>query len=168
MSIAVVSRTIQLILAPVVMITSCAILIGGMLTLYSSVNDRLRLMARERMDLLRTPDDALNLAAAMTKPYAAERLHQIDRQMPELLHRHQMIHNALLAVYGALIVFVATMFVIALAALTDSSAIGTVALLVFLLAMIFLLVGVVLIAQSVRTSNDAVQFEARRALDLGK
>jgi hypothetical protein len=38
------------------MMTSCAILIGGMLSLYSSVNDRLSLMARERLDLLRMPD----------------------------------------------------------------------------------------------------------------
>jgi uncharacterized membrane protein YphA (DoxX/SURF4 family) len=46
-------RTIQLILAPVVMVTACAILLAGLLSRFAALNDRLRLLARERLDLLR-------------------------------------------------------------------------------------------------------------------
>jgi hypothetical protein len=150
------------------MMTTCAIMIGGMLSLYSSVNDRLRLMARERLDLLRMPDGTFSSAAALSNAYSAERLHELDRQIPTLLRRHQLTHNALLAVYGALAIFVATMLVIALGAVTSSPAIANVALIVFLGGTVALLLGAVLMGMSIRTSQDAVDFEARRVLELGK
>ena len=46
------------------MVTSCAILIGGMLTHYAAINDRLRGMTRERLSLLRQPSGALELSDA--------------------------------------------------------------------------------------------------------
>jgi hypothetical protein len=167
-SIAVISRTIQLILAPAVMMTSCALLIGGMLALYSSVNDRLRLMTRERLDLLRMPDGSFSSAEALSLAYTAERLGELDWQIPSLLRRHQLIHNALLAVYCSLAIFVVTMLVIACGAVTDSTAIANLALIVFLAGTAALLLGVVLMGLSIRTSQDAVDFEVRRVLKLGK
>jgi hypothetical protein len=150
------------------MMTSCAILIGGMLSLYSSVNDRLRLMSRERLDLLRMPDGTFSSAAAQSIPYAAERLAELDRQIPSLLRRHHLTHNALFAVYGALAIFVATMLVIAIGAVTSSMAIANLALIIFLAGTGALLLGVILMAMSIRTSQDAVDFEVRRVLELGK
>jgi hypothetical protein len=47
MSAEMVARTIQLIIAPVVMVTTCSILLGGLLSHYAALNDRLRGMARE-------------------------------------------------------------------------------------------------------------------------
>jgi hypothetical protein len=142
-------------------------MIGGMLSLYSSVNDRLRLMARERLDLLRMPDGSFSSAAALTVAYSAERLRELDRQIPSLLRRHQLTHNALLAVYGALAIFVATMLVIALGAVTNSPAIANLALIVFLTGTGAVLLGAVLMGMSIRTSQDAVDFEVRRVLELG-
>src|SRR5271166_2296353 len=43
---------IQAMVAPVVLITAAAILSGALLTMYGSVNDRMRAMDRERLDIL--------------------------------------------------------------------------------------------------------------------
>ena len=67
-------KIIQLILAPAVMVTTCAILLGGMQGHYAAVNDRLRAMARERLDLLLGLGQSSNPEA-----FVSERLEQIDR-----------------------------------------------------------------------------------------
>jgi hypothetical protein len=43
---------VQAMVAPVVLITTAAILSGALLTMYSSVNDRMRAMDGERLDIL--------------------------------------------------------------------------------------------------------------------
>src|SRR5579884_4097507 len=93
-----IASSIQLIIAPVVMVTACAILINGLLTHYANINDRLRLMARERLDLLRLIRDEKSAAPGVDS-FTVERLDQIDREMPELLQRHGLVRNALLALY---------------------------------------------------------------------
>jgi Protein of unknown function (DUF2721) len=108
MSIQTVAGTIQIIIAPVVMIMACAILLGGMQAQFAAINDRLRAMARERLELLRTPDGGLSNVASLVGAYAIERLCEIDAQMPRLLRRHQLVHNAVLTLYCAVLVFVLT------------------------------------------------------------
>ena len=49
MNAEMVARIIQLILAPVVMISACAILESGLLGHYASINARLRNMTHERL-----------------------------------------------------------------------------------------------------------------------
>ena len=107
MDIEMVARNIQLILAPVVMVTSCAILLGGLLGRYAAINDRLRAMNRERLDLW--------YAGATQDAFHMERLREIDAQMPDLLRRHKFVHNSVLAIFAAILIFVASMFVIAFA-----------------------------------------------------
>ena len=54
-----VAHIIQSILAPVLMINGCAILVGALFTRYGGINDRLRTMAHERLDLLRSHHEGL-------------------------------------------------------------------------------------------------------------
>ncbi|MFI5272892.1 MAG: DUF2721 domain-containing protein [Ktedonobacterales bacterium] len=167
MTLQSVQNAIATILAPVVMITSCAILLGGMLAQYGSVNDRLRAFARERLELLRTPEGGL-APVAEQGDFARERLREIDAQVPGVLRRHQLIHNALLLMYAAVLIFVLTMIVIAGAYQQHSGALATAAMVLFLLGVATLLSGVALFAIYIRGSNDAVQYEMRRILGLGK
>lgn len=168
MNVETVTRAIQLILAPVVMVTSCAILVGGLLTRYGEVNDRMRALARERLDLLRTTDDALSLAAASKDPFRAERLREIDAQLPGLLERHELIHRAVLAMYLAILVFVMSMLAIAAAIIPNSAVLAGVALLIFLGGAVVLLTGVIFISIEVRKSAVAVSYEVTRVLGLGE
>ena len=167
MSVQTVAATIQLILAPVVMVTSCAILVGGLLQRYAAINDRMRAMTRERFDLVRSISGVGSAATpAPLDPFVAERIGEIDAQIPDLLRRHKLIHNSVLTVYCAVLVFVASMFVIAVAAAFSSSAAATAVLVLFLLGTAVFLFGILLTALEVRTSQRAVVYEVERVMSL--
>jgi hypothetical protein len=156
MTLETIARTIQLVLAPVVMVTACAILVGGLLSRYAAINDRLRLLARERLDLLNT----------LHSPLAGERLSQIDAQIPILLRHHKLAHDSILAVYLASAVFIGDMFIIALGAAMYADWIGAVVLIVFLIGVALLLYGLLLTALEVRTSHRALHYEIERIMRL--
>ena len=152
-----ITMMIQLILAPVVMVTACAILLNGLLGHYAAINDRLRAMSRERIGLLRMMDGGV---------LTAERLREIDGQMPDLLRRHKLIRDAVLTIYLAILIFIVSMFVIAVVAATNSDGTALAALIIFLAGTATLLVGVLLTAAEVSISHWAIQYEARRILAL--
>src|SRR5690242_1704183 len=108
MSAETVTRTIQLILAPVVMVSACAIFVGGLLSHYEALNARMRAMTRERLEILRN--------SAQTDRFLDERMAELDVQLPQLLQRHALIHHALLAAYSGILILVASMCAIAFSA----------------------------------------------------
>jgi hypothetical protein len=168
MTIQSVQSAITAIVAPVVMVTACAILMGGMLTQYNQMNERLRAFARERLDLLRTPDGGLARVADLTEAYAVERLHELDGQIPRLLKRYQLIRDAVLTMYCAVLVFVSTMLAISLAYGLHSAGWATGALVLFLVGMVTALAGLAQHAFYVVGANTAVRYEMRRVLELGR
>ena len=152
-----VASTIQLILAPVVMVSACAIIITGLLNHYGAVNDRLRAMARERFELVRL---------AAHDVLVTERRSQIDAQVPGLLRRHGRVRDSLLAFYSAVALFIADMFVIAAAEATHWTWVPQVALVTFLAGISVMLVGALVIVLEVRISHIALHFEIERMLKL--
>ena len=90
---------VQAMVAPVVLITTAAILSGALLTMYGSVNDRMRAMDHERLEILTGAGGTL-LSAAEVPPSGRERLTQIDTQLPMLLRWHRLLHNAILLIYA--------------------------------------------------------------------
>src|SRR6266487_765554 len=126
MSSEAIGRTIQLILAPVVMFSACSVFVGGVLNHYTSVGDRIRALTRERLELLRGGRSVLSL----------ERLDEIDTQLPELLNRHRLIHHALLAVYASIGILVLMMCIIALTATIPAKWVGPLVYGVFLLSVL--------------------------------
>jgi hypothetical protein len=56
---------VQAMVAPVVLITTAAILSAALLTMYGSVNDRMRAMDHERLQILTGADGTLLTAAAV-------------------------------------------------------------------------------------------------------
>jgi hypothetical protein len=153
-----IAHIIQSILAPVVMVTACAIMVGGMMSHYQAVNDRLRTMTRERLDLLREPHDA--------DPIRQERLSEIDHQAPELVHRHRLIRDAIMATYSAMFVFVACMLAISLAVVNGSIMAALSVLVLFLLGLVAMLAGLVISAFEIRVSHRALDYEVQRVLNL--
>jgi hypothetical protein len=159
-----IATTVQLVIAPVVMISACSIFVNGLLTRYGPINDRMRLMARERMELELGP--AQNAPAPKT-PFVLERLSQIDYQLPRLVHRHRLIRNAVLAVYLSTLLFVVDMFVIAASVLTNAEWITTLILVTLLLGIVALFVAVVFAIIEVRRSHLEVAYEVLRVIRLG-
>jgi hypothetical protein len=164
-----VAQVIAQILAPVVMVSACAVLLTGILNRYLSVGDRLRQMAHERLELLVTGDQQrLSYAEAVKHPFKAERLREIDHQLPDLQRRHLLLHNAVLIIYGAILFFIACMFMIAWAVSSKSSMLANFALWIFLAGTAVLLCGLLFVAIEVRVSAKSVQYESARVLNLGK
>jgi hypothetical protein len=157
-----IGRTIQLILAPVVMFSACSIFVGGVLSHYTSLGDRIRALTRERLDLLRT----LRSQSSRPDGLIVERLAEIDGQLPEMLHRHLLVHHAVLAVYASIGILVLTMCIIALTAAVTAQWVGPLVFGVFLAAVLTMLVGVVLVTVEIRFSRRSLVFEAQRVRQL--
>jgi hypothetical protein len=121
-------------------------------------------MDRERLETLTGAGGTL-LSAADVPASGRERLTQIDAQLPMLLRRHRLIHNAVLLLFAAVAVLVLS--VIAVAVTNRSGAAGTVALVLVLAGTVTLLGGLLLAARSIMISAKAIDYEVRRALSLG-
>ncbi|GAB4148587.1 MAG: hypothetical protein Fur0046_27110 [Cyanobacteria bacterium J069] len=153
-----IAQTIQLIIAPVVLITACALIQNAVLMRYSSIGQYMRSLALERLNLLRTPEDLFYL----------ERLQEIDRQIPLLTHRHRLLQQTVTVIYSAIAVFLISMLAIALAVASNAAAIATATLGLFLLGTGMLLVGVFLITREIRMSHRAICYEVGRISSLSK
>src|SRR5205814_4710458 len=133
MSLGLVTQIIQLIIAPVVMVSACGIVLNGLLARYAAVNDRLRLMAHERWDLLRSasrsgPGDPSEIDPSEIDPFVIERLQELDIQIPQLLQRHHRLRDAVLLLYIAMLLFIACMVAIGAAAIAGFESLGALAL----------------------------------------
>jgi hypothetical protein len=159
-------RAIEAMVAPVVLITTSAILSGGILSLYGSVNDRMRAMNRERMNILTNETGGL-LSVGDLSASAGERLTQIDLQLPMLLHRHRLLKNAVLAVFAAIAVLVLSVITIGVAVTSGSGGVGVTALVLVLAGTSTLLIGLLLATRSILLSQDAIDSEVTRALSFG-
>ncbi len=157
---------VQAMVAPVVLITTAAILSGALLTMYGSVNDRMRAMDHERLEILTGAGGTL-LSAAEVPPSGRERLTQIDTQLPKLLRRHRLLHTAILLIYAGVAVLVLSVITLAIAVTASSGAAGTAALALVLAGTVMLLGGLLSAARSIIISTDAIDYEVQRTLSLG-
>ncbi|HOG45427.1 MAG TPA: DUF2721 domain-containing protein [Anaerolineae bacterium] len=155
------SRILQLILAPVVMVTASAIIGTALLTHYSGIGDRMRALARERLELLDT-----GRGDPASGPLAHERLEQIEQQIPNLILRHRQVHNAVLLDYVSLFLFIADMFVIGATVVSGYQPGATVVVVVFLAAIAVLSAAVLMTVIEVRISHLAAEREAMRVMGL--
>jgi hypothetical protein len=160
MTVETAAKTIQLILAPVVMVSACGILLSGMLSHYGNINDRIRRLTTERLQLSQLEP------VEGHETLAGERLVEIDHQVPMLIARHRQVHHAILLAETAVAILVVSMFVIAATALSHSSAASTVALFIFLAGTAALLGSAAFMGLEVRSSHQSVSYEAMRAIQL--
>ena len=126
-----VTRTIQLIIAPVVMITSCCILGSGLLAHYSTLGERLRVTVRERAELERQPGSGSTVGLA----------EYVNSQLMTLLRRHQLVRTSLVGILMAIVFFIADMFTIAFSVISNSPGLSGAVLIVFLTGVASLLPG---------------------------
>jgi hypothetical protein len=159
-------RAIQAMLAPVVLMTTAAILAAGVQAMYSAVNDRMRVMTAERFAHLIDAKGELISVTALPSG-ARERLRQIDVELPMLSRRHRLIHHGLLLMYSTVLFVVIAMILVAVSVTVPVDAAGVVALAFVLVGTVALMLGLVFVARSVHTSANAVNYEMREVLRLG-
>lgn len=153
-----VAKAISLIIAPVVMVTACALMGNSLLIRYGAIEDRVRTMHKE-LSHLREID--LNQDSV-----GVQRLQTLESLLPKLLKHHHSVHDAIFWVYLSLLVFMLDMLVIAIAVATQISVVPQLALLIFLMGISSLFWGLVLIFRELRTSHFAIQFEVDRHCGL--
>jgi Protein of unknown function (DUF2721) len=155
-----VIKTINLIIAPVVMITACGIMLNGLIVRYSWLSDRVRSVHQEQLNLLE-----LDLNQNKSR---GERLHQLDHLLPDFLRHHHQVHDVLVLIYLSILVFMLDMLVIALAVANDARWLSQLVVVVFLLGISILLWGMILISYELRTSHHSIQLEVHESCLLCK
>lgn len=84
-SIEEVTKTINLIIAPVVTITTCAIMINGLIIRYGSLGDRLRTVNQELSGLQESD---------LTHNRKAQSAQELKSLLRDLLRHHHFVHDA--------------------------------------------------------------------------
>ena len=174
MDLEMVARTIQLIIAPAVMITSCCIFMNGLLTLYASIGERLRVTVRERVDLLRETEldkmrsPATEGSVEESGLIAQERLEDIDFQILSLLRHHLLVRNSLAGTFIAMAFYILDMFVIAFSVLSNRAGSYSAILAVFLLGVASQLSGVLYSVFDGFMSHKIYAYETHHAMSLEK
>ncbi|MDZ4769400.1 MAG: DUF2721 domain-containing protein [Chloroflexota bacterium] len=157
MTIEAITAVIQLIIAPVVMVSACSIFVNGLLTRYGALNDRMRLMAQERLHLCHDETGERRTSVTLL---IENRLALIDYQLPMLLHRHAHLRDSIFLLYLAILIYVLVMFIIA-AATSILWLQGTI-LLVFLGGTACLFLSALLALLEIRTSNKMIRYEVEQ------
>lgn len=163
MDLEMIARTIQLIIAPAVTLTACCIFTNGLLALYASIGERLRIIVRERVDLLREPETAPGSVLIVN-----ERLEDIDFQIPSLLRHHLLVRNSLAATFIAMAFYFLDMFVIAFSIISNQTGLYSIILAVFLSGVASQLTGVLFSVYDTFLSHRIYAFESRHAMKLEK
>jgi uncharacterized protein DUF2721 len=152
--------------APVVLLTVGGVLSNGLITIYSDINNRMREMTRERLEIRRGPAGQLldeDSVAAIDR----ERLHEIDVQLPMMLRRHRLTGLSVLTIYVAIAVFGLSIVVIAVAVSTHDEIAARVALGLVVAGTIIMLLGLAVAATSVARSADAITYAVERTTKPG-
>ena len=161
MELEMVARTIQLIIAPAVMITACCIFANGLLALYAAIGERLRVTVRERVDLLRETE-----TNSSNDSIVKERVEDIDFQNPNLLRHHWMVRTSLAGTFIAMAFYILDMFVIACSVISTKSGFYSAILVVFLVGVASQLIGVLYSVFDALMSHKIYAYESRHAMLL--
>ncbi len=152
--------------APVVLLTVGGLISNGLITVYNSVNDRLRHMTRERIEILTGPAGE-KLDVATVPVMSRERLEEISAQLPLILRRHKLTRLSVLTIYAAIAVLGFSIVVIAIAVVQDDEIAGRVALGLVLAGTVVMLLGIGVAGLSLAKSADAITYAVKRTSQLG-
>lgn len=115
--------------APVVLITTGVLMANGILATYTTVNDRVRTLQRERLDTT-----------------AGEQLREIDRQLPVMTRRTRLLLAAVLTIFGGITLLVLSVVGIGMAEVHKSETVGAAALGLVIAGLVTMLGGLVVVA----------------------
>jgi hypothetical protein len=146
------------IIAPTVLITSCALLINGLLQRFENMSTRLRGMNLERLRHLREVGDRLTDA----------RLRQIDVQEPRMLRRLKLLRNALVIAYLSIFISVISMLVLATAVLAEVPIAAALALVLLLIGTVALLISVAITTMEVWRAHLDVLYEMADSASIAR
>lgn len=149
------TRMIGVILVPAVMVSTCALLLNGVLLRYRAVDD-----------LLRTFNQALwgsTASSSDTNSAMVERVHHLEHLIPKLFRHHHLLHEVLVLIYGSILIFVLDMLAIAVSGSTAIAWISRSVLVIFLIGVGLLCWSLVLTCYELYAAHDFIQIELGRS-----
>jgi hypothetical protein len=168
MDITDLTHIISLIVAPVVMISCGILFLNGQLQRYDGISVRMRSMTLERFELLRSTNNSRDDAFSTMDDFSKMRLNEIDAQLPHLLKRHKLIHDAALFIGIAILIFMISMFFLAIAAIQNSGHIAFIAFMTFLGGIAAIWLGGMMILYELNISHLSVRYEVMHSLSADK
>ncbi len=149
-------QAIQAILAPALGISAVGLLLLALMSRYSNIVNRIRLLNEEKRKFTR------QLAGKENLPYTDNaRYMSIRKQTEELLVRSGMVRNAVLSMQAAVAMFVLASIGIGLNLVVNNEAFKVLPLIVFIIGMIGILVGIVFAGLEVHRSFKIILIEVR-------
>ncbi len=100
------TKIIGAILVPAVMVSTCALLLNGVVLRYRAIDDLLRSFNQEWRNLKALSPDANSMEI--------ERIHLLDHLIPKLFRHHHLLHEVLVLIYISILIFVFDMLAIAI------------------------------------------------------
>lgn len=168
MDITNLTQIISLIVAPVVMISCCILFLNGQLQRYDSLSVRMRSMTQERFELLRSAASSPDGTIDTMDDFCKMRLNEIEIQLPHLLKRHKLIHDAAMLIGIAVLIFVISMFLLAIAAIQSSAHMAFISFVTFIGGVAIVWLGGMIILYELNKSHLSVRYEVMHSLSLGK
>jgi hypothetical protein len=150
-----VTQTIQLILAPGVMINACGLLLLGIGNKFSSVLNRIRVLNDEKRRL------TLRAAEPDFSPLETQRVESIARQLNGLLRRARWLRNAVACYFISVGLFVLTSLLIGADFFMQMPYFKDIIIGVFLCGMVVVFLGVVFGVLDTIKGYDIVKFEVQ-------
>lgn len=145
-------EVIQLMLAPGLMISACALLLLGMNNKYSLIVNRIRLLNEERRKTVSTINGE--------SPHEdTRRFESINLQLTKLTERVRYVRNAVLSYTYAIICFVSTSLLIGIDYFFATQKLNFIVTLIFLLGMVLVIAGVSFAAYETAKGYKIIQLE---------
>jgi len=149
-------KTIQLMLAPAVMISACGLLLLGISNKYSAITNRMRLMSDERRRHF------YKIKAGKELDYLeTTRLHSVIKQLGELLVSARRVRNVISSYVIGLFLFILTSLIIGLDIFLNVKVTETIALFTFIGGMLSVGNGLVFLLLETLKGFKIIEVEAK-------
>lgn len=149
------TKVIGTIIVPAVLISACAILLNGLMLRYKAIEDLLRSLNQEWLNL--------NEVGAGNGNINTERIYHLEHLISKLFRHHHLLHDVLIYIYLSILIFVIDMLAIAVAESTSIQWISYSILFIFLLGVGVLCWSLFLTCYEMRAAHDFIQLELQKS-----
>jgi hypothetical protein len=149
-------KTIQLMLAPAVMISACGLLLLGISNKYSAITNRMRLLSEERRRYFHKIKEGKELDYLETT-----RLQSVSRQLGELLVSARRVRNVISSYVIGLFLFILTSLVIGFDIFLNLKFTETLALFTFIAGMLSVGTGLIFMLAEALKGFKIIEVEAK-------
>ena len=149
------TKAIGTIIVPAVLISACAILLNGLILRYKAIEDLLRSLNQEWLNLKSINVDNGNINT--------ERIYHLEHLISRLFVHHHILHDVLIYIYLSILIFVVDMLAIAVAGSTPIQWASYLVLLIFILGVGILCWSLFLTCYEMRAAHEFMQIELQKS-----